>query len=156
MIYPEFFWADQLHLGVPPPPFCHHGWWKILNLVPPDAPKMHSLAMPVLRFLCKTFSKLRKCLKKIFKLKVKKPFLGAQTGILGSQTAWICHWHIFQVNYKNTRFMLFLSLFCQLSIIYHFILIFFLFSAEFGQILACWILIDFLFFYILKFDNGFQ
>ena len=134
MIYPEFFWADQLHLGVPPPPFRHHGWWKILNLVPPDAPKMHSLAMPVLRFLCKTFSKLRKCLKKIFKLKVKKPFLGAQTGILGSQTAWICHWHILQVNYKNTRFMLFLSLFCQLSIIYHFILIFFF--------VFCWIWTD--------------
>ena len=58
--YPEFFWADRLHLGVPPPPFQHHGWWKFLNFVPPDALKMHSLAVPVLRFLCKTFSKLRK------------------------------------------------------------------------------------------------
>ena len=58
--YPEIFWADWLHLGVPPPPFCHHGWQKFLNLVPPDALKMHSLAVPVLRFLCKTFSKLRK------------------------------------------------------------------------------------------------
>ena len=57
---PEFFWADQLHLGVPPPPFCHYGWQKFLNLVPPDALKMHSLAVPVLRFLCETFSKLRK------------------------------------------------------------------------------------------------
>ena len=27
-----------------------------LNLVPPDALKMHSLAVPILRFLCKTFS----------------------------------------------------------------------------------------------------
>ena len=50
MTYPEFFWADQLHLGL-----C-----KFLNLVPPDALKMHFLAMPVLRFLWKTFSKLRK------------------------------------------------------------------------------------------------
>ena len=58
--YPEFFWADQLHLGVPPPPFCQHGWRKFLNLVPPDALKMHSLAVHVLRFLCKTFSKLCK------------------------------------------------------------------------------------------------
>ena len=58
--YPEFFWADRLHLGVPPLPFRHHGWWKFLNLVPPDALKMHSLAVPVLRFLCKAFSKLRK------------------------------------------------------------------------------------------------
>ena len=55
--YPEFFWADRLHLAVP---FRHHGWRKFLNLVPPDALKMHSLAVPVLRFLCKTFSKLRK------------------------------------------------------------------------------------------------
>ena len=58
--YPEFFWADQLHLGVPPPPFHYHVWRKFLNLVHPDALKMHSQAMPVLRFLCKTFSKLRK------------------------------------------------------------------------------------------------
>ena len=57
MTYPKFFWADRLHLGVPPPPFYHHGWWKFLNLVPPDALEMHSLAVPVLRFLCKTFSK---------------------------------------------------------------------------------------------------
>ena len=40
--YPEFFWAE------------------FLNLVPPDALKMHSLTVPVLRFLCETFSKLRK------------------------------------------------------------------------------------------------
>ena len=54
------FWADRLHLGVLPPLFRHHGWRKCLNLVPPDALKMHSLAaVPVLRFLCKTFSKLR-------------------------------------------------------------------------------------------------
>ena len=39
-----------------PPPWLS----KFLNLVPPDALKMHSLAVPVLRFLCKTFSKLRK------------------------------------------------------------------------------------------------
>ena len=58
--YSELFWADRLHLGVPHSPFRHHGWWKFLNLVPPDALKMHSLAVPVLRFLCKTFSKLRK------------------------------------------------------------------------------------------------
>ena len=58
--YPEFFWAGWLHLGVPPPRFHHHAWQKFLNLVPPDALKMHSLAVPVLRFLCKTFSKLRK------------------------------------------------------------------------------------------------
>ena len=60
MTYPEFFWADRLHIGVPLPPFHHHGWWKFLNLVTPDALKMHSLAVPVLRFLFKTFSKLRK------------------------------------------------------------------------------------------------
>ena len=73
-MYPEFSWADQLHLGVPPPLFCHHDWWKFLNLVPPDALKMQSLAVPVLRFLGKAFSKLRilnnetnGCLKKIFK-----------------------------------------------------------------------------------------
>ena len=58
--YPEFFWADWLHLVVLPLPFHHRGWRKFLNLVPPDALKMHSLAVPVLRFLCKTFSKLRK------------------------------------------------------------------------------------------------
>ena len=58
--YPELFWADRLHLGVPRPPFRHHDWQKFLNLVPPDALKMHSLAVPVLRFLCKTFSKLHK------------------------------------------------------------------------------------------------
>ena len=56
----RFFWADRLHLGVPPPPFRHQGWRKFLNLVSPDALKMQSLAVPVLRFLCKTFSKLRK------------------------------------------------------------------------------------------------
>ena len=52
--YPKCFWADQLHLGVTPPPFplSYHGWQKFLNLVPPDALKMHSLTMPVLRFLC--------------------------------------------------------------------------------------------------------
>ena len=59
-MYPEFFWADRLHPVVPPPPFRHPGWQKFLNLVPPDALKMHSLAVPVLRFLCKTFSKLHK------------------------------------------------------------------------------------------------
>ena len=58
--YPEFFWVDRLLLGIPTSPFCHHGWRKFLNLVLPDALKMHSLAVPVLRFLCKTFSKLRK------------------------------------------------------------------------------------------------
>ena len=60
VMYPEFFWADWLHLGVTPPFFHHRGWQKFLNLVPPDALKMHSLTMPVLRFLCKTFSKLGK------------------------------------------------------------------------------------------------
>ena len=60
VMYPEFFWADRLHLGVHPPPFCHHVWQEFLNLVPPDALKMHSLAVPVLRFLYETFSKLRK------------------------------------------------------------------------------------------------
>ena len=58
--YPEFFWVDRLLLGIPTSPFCHHGWRKFLHLVLPDALKMHSLAVPVLRFLCKTFSKLRK------------------------------------------------------------------------------------------------
>ena len=58
--YPEFFWAGGLHLGLPPPTFHHHGWQGFLNLVPPDALKMHSLAVHVLRFLSKTFSKLRK------------------------------------------------------------------------------------------------
>ena len=58
--YPEFFWADRYHPVVPPPLFRHPGWQKFLNLVPPDALKMHSLSVPVLRFLCKTFSKLLK------------------------------------------------------------------------------------------------
>ena len=31
---------------------------KFSKLVPPDALKMHSLGLPVLRFFCKTFSKL--------------------------------------------------------------------------------------------------
>ena len=53
--YPEFFWADRLHLGVAPPPFHHHVWRKFLNLVPSDALKMHSLALPVLRFFVKHF-----------------------------------------------------------------------------------------------------
>ena len=59
-MYPEFFWADWLHIGVPPSPFRHHRWQKLLNLAPPDALKMHSLTVPVLRFLCKTFSILHK------------------------------------------------------------------------------------------------
>ena len=45
------------------PERCHHGWRQaeeFLNFVPPDTPKMHSLALSVLRFLCKTFSKLLK------------------------------------------------------------------------------------------------
>ena len=44
--YPEFFWADRLHLVVLPLSFHPNGWQKFLNLVPPDALKMHSLAMP--------------------------------------------------------------------------------------------------------------
>ena len=72
-MYPEFFWADRLHLRVPHPPFCHHGWQKFLNLVPPGALKMHSLAVPVLRFLCKTFSKLQKLNNEtLFSMDVKK------------------------------------------------------------------------------------
>ena len=55
--YPEFFWADRYHPVVPPPRFLHPGWQKFLNLVPPDALKMHALFVPVLRFPCKTFSK---------------------------------------------------------------------------------------------------
>ena len=41
----------------------HHGWRKaekFSKCVPPDTLKMHSLALSVLRFLCKTFSKLLK------------------------------------------------------------------------------------------------
>ena len=56
----SFFGQTGYILELPPFPFRHHGWWKFLNLVPPDALKMHSLAVPVLRFLCKTFSKLSK------------------------------------------------------------------------------------------------
>ena len=55
MTYPKPLWADRLHLRVSPPPFGHHGWRKFLSLVPLDALKMHSLAVPVLKFLCKTF-----------------------------------------------------------------------------------------------------
>ena len=45
--YPEFFWADRLHLGVPPPPFYHHGWQKVKPCASRCA-KMDSLAVPVL------------------------------------------------------------------------------------------------------------
>ena len=39
---------------------CHHGWRraeKFSKFVPPNTLKMHSLALSVLRFLCKTFPK---------------------------------------------------------------------------------------------------
>ena len=48
----SFFWQTGYILEFSLPLF------KFLNLVPPDALKMHSLAVPVLRFLCETFSKL--------------------------------------------------------------------------------------------------
>ena len=58
--YPEMVWADcYIH-------WTHKGatsWcWaaKFSKFVPPDALKIHSPAQPVLRFLCKTFSKLLK------------------------------------------------------------------------------------------------
>ena len=41
----------------------YHGWrqtGKFSKFVPPNALKMHSLALSVLRFLCKPFSKLLK------------------------------------------------------------------------------------------------
>ena len=41
-------------------PWRHHGWHRAVNfskVVLPDALKMHSLALCVLRFLCKLFSK---------------------------------------------------------------------------------------------------
>ena len=58
MTYPEFFWVDwythRTHEGAT--------FWqqveKFSNSVPPDTLKMHSLALSVLRFLCKTFSLL--------------------------------------------------------------------------------------------------
>ena len=62
--YPDFFWANRLHLGFSPLPFLHHGWRKFLNLVSPDPLKMHSLAVPVLRFLWKKSS--NKNLKNLF------------------------------------------------------------------------------------------
>ena len=43
------------------PQMCYHGrhqLGKFSKFVPPDALKMHPLIMPVLRFLCKTSSKL--------------------------------------------------------------------------------------------------
>ena len=58
--------VSRVFLGRPvtswssPPPFRDHGWQKFLSLVPPDTLKMHSLAVLVLRFLCKTVSKLHK------------------------------------------------------------------------------------------------
>ena len=57
--YLDFFWQTDYILEFPlslsPCPLR-----KFLNLVPPDALKMHFLAVPVLRFLCKAISKLRK------------------------------------------------------------------------------------------------
>ena len=37
------------------------GTRKFSKFVPPDAPKMHSLSLSLLRFFCKTFSKLLHC-----------------------------------------------------------------------------------------------
>ena len=57
---PDFFGAQwyyyQTHEGAV-------GWCRVdkfSNFVPPDTLKMLSLALPVLRFLCKSFSKLLK------------------------------------------------------------------------------------------------
>ena len=60
VMYPEFFWAERLHLGVPPPPFCHNGWQKFLKLVPPDALKCTPWLCLFLDFFVKHFSKLHK------------------------------------------------------------------------------------------------
>ena len=57
--YPQPFWADwYIHLTYEGASMV--GAEHFLKFVPPDALKMHSLALSVLRFLCKTFSKLLK------------------------------------------------------------------------------------------------
>ena len=52
--------SDRVFLGR-----CEHVWRRVekfSKFVPSDTLKMHSLALSVLRFLCKTFSKLSKLL----------------------------------------------------------------------------------------------
>ena len=59
--YPEFFRGRPIHTSNSQK--GHHGWrWagKFLKFVPSDALKMHSLALYVLKFVCKAFSKLLK------------------------------------------------------------------------------------------------
>ena len=65
--YPRIQWRIQSFLGRPVyrpnSRKRNHGWrWKekFSKFVPPDALKMHSLVLSVLRFPCKTFSKLPK------------------------------------------------------------------------------------------------
>ena len=59
--YPEFLWADwyiyQSHKSVT---MVGAKQKKCQKFVPPNALKMHYLALFVLRFLCKIFSKLLK------------------------------------------------------------------------------------------------
>ena len=55
---PEFFLGRPVHIS--DPRRCRHGWRraeKFSKFVPPNTLKMHSLALSVLRFLCKTFPK---------------------------------------------------------------------------------------------------
>ena len=59
--YPEFFGGQTVHTSNPRP--RHHGWRYVVKFskcVSPDALNMHYPALSVLRFLCKTFSKLLK------------------------------------------------------------------------------------------------
>ena len=60
--YSEFFFCRPVHILNQKR--CHHGWWqveKFSKFVPPDTLKMHSLALPVLRFWWEWPSGLRHC-----------------------------------------------------------------------------------------------
>ena len=60
LTYPDFLWTDQYrhHLKKAPQWLVPSGYFsKILS---PNTLKMNSLALSVLRFFCKTFSKLLK------------------------------------------------------------------------------------------------
>ena len=54
--YPEFFWVDWYTHQTQEGATFSQQVEKFSNSVPPDTLKMHSLALSVLRFLCKTYN----------------------------------------------------------------------------------------------------